>query len=61
MQTGFELQLEDRPAVARICQMAIELAAAWVSLLTCQEIVCEIEHNLDFLTNTTRDVPGRHR
>jgi predicted ATPase/DNA-binding XRE family transcriptional regulator len=67
VQAGFELKAEDRPAVVRICHLvegmplAIELAAAWVSVLTCQEIACEIERNLDFLANTTRDAPGRHR
>ncbi len=66
VQAGFELLAEDRPAVSRICQLvegmplAIELAAAWVPVLTCQEIAREIECNLDFLTNTTRNVPGRH-
>jgi predicted ATPase/transcriptional regulator with XRE-family HTH domain len=66
-QAGFELKAEERPAVARICQMVggmplgIELAAAWVSVLPCREIAREIERNLDFLATTMRDAPERHR
>jgi tetratricopeptide (TPR) repeat protein len=41
--------------------LAIELAAAWVRLLSCQEIAAEIEASLDFLTTSMRDVPERHR
>ena len=40
--------------------LAIELAAAWVRLLTCEEIVTEIQRNLDFLALSARDVPVRH-
>jgi predicted ATPase/transcriptional regulator with XRE-family HTH domain len=66
-QVGFELSAEERPWAARICQLvkgmplAIELAAAWVRLLSCQEIAQEIEHNLDFLATSARDLPARHR
>lgn len=48
VQVGFELRVEERPWVARIRQLvvgmplAIELAAAWVSVLTCPEIAQEI-------------------
>jgi predicted ATPase/transcriptional regulator with XRE-family HTH domain/cytochrome c553 len=67
MKTGFVLKTEERPAVVRICQLvegmplAIELAAAWVRVLTCAEIEREIEHNLDFLAGAARDTPGQHR
>ncbi|UCC86777.1 MAG: helix-turn-helix domain-containing protein, partial [Anaerolineales bacterium] len=66
-QVGFELKDEERPWVARICQLvegaplAIELAAAWVRVLTCREIAQEIERNLDFLAASARDLPERHR
>lgn len=66
-QVGFVLKAEDRPAVSRICQLveglplAIELAAAWVSVLTCREIAQEIERSLDFLATSMRDVPERQR
>lgn len=66
-QASFELQDDQRTWVVRICRLVegvplgIELAAAWVSVLSCQEIAREIERNLDFLTATTRDVPERLR
>ncbi len=66
-QVGFELRAEERSWVARICQLvegmplAIELAAAWVRLLSCREITQEIERNLDFLATSARDLPERHR
>jgi predicted ATPase/DNA-binding XRE family transcriptional regulator len=64
---GFSLKPEDHQAIARICQLleglplGIELAASWVRLLTCQEIAREIEHDLDFVTTSARDLPARHR
>jgi predicted ATPase/DNA-binding SARP family transcriptional activator len=63
----FALSEEEKPAVVRICQflegmpLGLELAAAWVQALSCQEIAQEIEHNLGFLTTSLRDVPDRHR
>jgi predicted ATPase len=73
-RVGFTLTAEDRPAVARICQwveglpLGIELAAAWVLTLSCQEIARELERSLadplrgmDFLATATRDMPERHR
>lgn len=41
--------------------LAIELAAAWLSVLTCGEIAAEIENNVDFLATTLSDVPERQR
>ena len=41
--------------------IAIELAAAWVNVLSCEEIANEIEHGFDFLSSSLRDVPERHR
>jgi transcriptional regulator with XRE-family HTH domain/tetratricopeptide (TPR) repeat protein len=41
--------------------LAIELAAAWVGMLTCQEISQEIEANLDILQTNMRDIPLRHQ
>ena len=41
--------------------LGIELAAAWVSMLSCAEIADEIERNIDFLATSMRDVPERHR
>lgn len=63
----FLLSAHEAPSVARICQMvegmplAVELAAAWIPVRTCEEIASEIEQNLDILVTTLRNVPGRHR
>lgn len=57
----------DLDSIKRICQLVeglplgIELAATWVNTLSCREIATEIEHGLDFLATTKRDVPERHR
>ncbi len=67
VHAGYALRPEDRLAVSRICRLvegmplAIELAAAWIRLLACDEIASEIERSLDFLASTTRDVPKRHQ
>jgi predicted ATPase/transcriptional regulator with XRE-family HTH domain len=64
---GFELAPEDHPAVLEICRLVeglplgIELAAAWVRVLSCQQIAEELERNLDFLKASTRDLPQRQR
>lgn len=57
----------DFPAIVRICQqvggmpLGIELAAAWLRLLSCAEIAEEIKNSLDFLAVSLRNVPPRHR
>ena len=67
VRTGFELREEERQWVRKICQtmegmpLGIELSAAWVGPLSCEEIAKEIERNLDFLTVSMRDLPERHR
>lgn len=66
VKADFDLGPEDRAWAGHICRilggmpLAIELAAAWVSMLTCQEIYQEIEANLDFLATNIRDIPIRH-
>jgi DNA-binding SARP family transcriptional activator/predicted ATPase/Tfp pilus assembly protein PilF len=63
----FVLSEQDKPCLARICQMvegmplAIELAAAWIPVRTCEEVTAAIEHNLDILATNLRNVPDRHR
>lgn len=58
---------EDMRRIVRICRLvegmplAVELASAWMSVLSCEEIVEEIEQNIDFLATSMRDVPERHR
>lgn len=64
---GFTLRAEDYAAIAQICRLVegiplgIELAAAWVRMLTCAEIALEIERSYDFLATKARDVPQRQR
>jgi predicted ATPase/transcriptional regulator with XRE-family HTH domain len=67
IKTDFQVTDEERAPVVQICQLvqgvplALELAAAWVGLLSCQEIAQEIQANMDFLSTNMRDVPERHR
>ncbi len=65
-RADFVLDIE-REQVVRICQLvdgmplAIELAAAWLKVLSCQQIADEIERGLDILTARHQNVPVRHR
>ena len=58
---------DDLAGIGQICHLvegmplALELAAPWIRTLSCGEIAAEIEHSLDFLTTTLRNVPERHR
>lgn len=67
VQQGFTPTPADRTAILHICHLveglplALELAAAWVRLLSCREIAYEIEQGLALLTTTLRDLPARHR
>jgi predicted ATPase/transcriptional regulator with XRE-family HTH domain len=67
IRADFVLREEDKRWVLKICQimegmpLGIELSAAWVGMLPCEEIAQEIEHNIDFLTVSMRDLPERHR
>ncbi len=64
---SFTLTAENLPHVTRICQMVrgmplgVELAAAWVRVISCQEIADSMAQHLDFLTTRGREVPERHR
>ncbi len=63
----FALSPRNATAVARICRLvegmplAVELAAAWTTTHTCEEIAEEIERDLGFLAAPLRDLPDRHR
>ena len=67
IHSSFTLSAQNQAAVTRICHLVngmplgIELAAAWVPALSCQEIAHEIARSVDFLVVTRRDVPARHR
>jgi predicted ATPase/DNA-binding XRE family transcriptional regulator len=63
---GFHLSADDALAVAEICRLVggmplgLELAAAWVRVLSPQEIGQEIAHGLDAPLVSPRDLPERH-
>lgn len=67
IREDFALSQETQPHVARICQLVegmplgIELASAWVRVLSCEQIANDIQRNMDFLVTPLRDVPERHR
>ncbi|GAB4263109.1 MAG: BTAD domain-containing putative transcriptional regulator [Candidatus Promineifilaceae bacterium] len=66
MQPSFTPSVTDFVAISHICQLVgglplgIELAAAWVSQMSCAEIATQIEASLDFLQSTYRDSLPRH-
>jgi len=55
------------PHIVHICRLVegmplgIELAAAWITVHSCEQIAREIERGLDILTSRMRDVPERQR
>jgi len=61
------IEADDWPAIAHICQclegipLAVEMAAAWVKMMSCQEIEAELRGNLDFLESSWVGIPERHR
>jgi predicted ATPase/DNA-binding XRE family transcriptional regulator len=64
---GYTLDESNRSWVARICRqvagipLALELAAAWPTVLDPQEIAEQIERGLDILTSDYTDLPERQR
>ncbi|MBN1876458.1 MAG: tetratricopeptide repeat protein [Anaerolineae bacterium] len=64
---GFVPGAEDLADIVRICHLlegmplGLELAAAWIKLLSCREIADEIAGSLDFLSLALRDLPERHQ
>jgi predicted ATPase/DNA-binding NarL/FixJ family response regulator len=67
VQVGFNVAASQNPAVTRICRLVggmplgIELAAAWVRVLSVDEIASEIERSLDILETPARNTEPRHR
>jgi predicted ATPase/DNA-binding XRE family transcriptional regulator len=65
--SDFALTLHNRAAVAHICRLlggtplAIELAAGWVRVLSCEEIAAEIVRGADMEGLADRNLPARHR
>lgn len=67
VQPRFNPSTGELEKVLEICQivqgmpLAIELAAAWLSILNVDEIVGELETGIDILASEVRDTPERHR
>ena len=67
VKADFSMTTDEQLFLIQICQLvegvplAIELAAAWVGMLSCREIAQEIQFNMDCLTTSMRDIPERHR
>ncbi len=57
----------DLPCIVELCQLvagaplALELAAQWLRLLSCAQIVAQLQESLDLLATPLRNVPERHR
>ncbi len=67
IKPDFQIALQNVPFVGQICRLVdglplgIELAATWVRLLTCRQIVAQMQDSIDFLTTPLREIPERHR
>jgi DNA-binding SARP family transcriptional activator/predicted ATPase len=63
----FTLTAADQVALVKICQLvegmplALEMAAAWTTTRSCEEIAQAIAASLDLLATTLRNVPERQR
>jgi len=67
IRLGFRAKDGEHHHLVRICSLvaglplAIELAAAWVQVLSLEQIADQIAHQQGFLTSSARDRPERHR
>lgn len=67
VQPGFAYTADEGGAIIRICQLvhgwplALQMAAAWVRLMSCQAIAAQIDSSLDLLTTSLQDIPPRQR
>ncbi len=67
VRPDFQIEHENLGAVTQICYLVegsplgIELAVAWLELLSPQEIAQEITRSLDFLESEAADIPARQR
>ena len=66
VRPGFEPSPPELEEIGKICHLvqgmplAIELAAAWLHILSVEEIFRETERGLDILVGELRDAPERH-
>lgn len=67
VRSGFEPTVENSSDLMRICRLVmgmplgLVLAAAWIEMLSVNEIADEVERSLDFLAADLRDLPERQR
>ncbi len=67
IKPDFEINVDHQSSLIQICQLvegvplAVELAASWVCVLSCQEIAQEIKSSMDFLSSSMHNIPERHR
>jgi predicted ATPase/Tfp pilus assembly protein PilF len=67
LDRDFTLDADSRQDAHRICALlggmplAIELAASWIRVMTCTEILVELQRGLSILEQDNADVPERHR
>jgi len=66
-QVTFQPSVQESTAIIQIAQrlegmpLGLELAATWLSTLTCQEIAAEINRSLDILESTQGNISERQR
>jgi predicted ATPase/DNA-binding CsgD family transcriptional regulator len=64
---GYTPTKDEIEQIANVCHLvqgmplAIELAAAWLQILSVNDILKELEKGLDILSSDMRDAPERHR
>jgi predicted ATPase len=64
---SFRLSADNAGAVAAVCRrlgglpLALELAAAWIRLLSPSELLLRLDHQLELLVDGPRDLPERQR
>jgi predicted ATPase/tRNA A-37 threonylcarbamoyl transferase component Bud32 len=63
----FKVTADNMDAIARICKLVqgmplgIVMAAAWIGMLSAEEIAAEIAQSIDFLASDMGDIPERQR
>lgn len=64
---GFRLTPENQPHVYTLCRrvagvpLALKLAATWLRVMPCAQIVAEIDRNMDILHSKMHDIPPRQQ
>jgi len=67
VQPDFKLRDEDLPHIVAVCRLVqgmplgILLAAAWLEMISIEELAREISQSFDFLATEMRDIPERQR